>query len=67
MVDDDKIHIHIDAAERAAHLPEYQQDLPCPTCGTPPETGFGLAGGGFGIYSYCSKCGIILTKSETSD
>lgn len=30
---------------------------PCPKCGSPLVVGFGLAGGGFGAYSYCSKEG----------
>lgn len=30
----------------------------CPRCSSPVNTGFGLAGGGFGAYVYCSseKC-----------
>lgn len=32
-------------------------------CSKPlPEGGFGLAGGGFGAYSYCPECGAILSK-----
>lgn len=37
----------------------------CPKClGTNLETGFGLAGGGFGPYSYCASCGTIVNKSQ---
>ena len=64
---DDKIHVHLDFAEKREGLPEFQQDMPCPTCGGEPETGFGLAGGGFGVYSYCPSCGEVLTKSVTDD
>ena len=64
---DDKIHAHIDAAKKRAELPEYSQDAPCPTCGGVTETGFGLAGGGFGIYCFCQKCGVVTSKSETPD
>ncbi|MGY2987653.1 hypothetical protein ACVI1K_005000 [Bradyrhizobium sp. USDA 4508] len=28
---------------------------PCPKCGAELEMGFGLAGGGFGPYEYCSN------------
>jgi hypothetical protein len=27
----------------------------CPKCGSPTEYGFGLAGGGYGPYVYCSS------------
>lgn len=27
-----------------------------------PEVGFGLAGGGYGAYTYCGKCGKMLSK-----
>jgi len=37
----------------------------CPKClSTNLEMGFGLAGGGFGPYSYCPACGIVVTKSQ---
>jgi hypothetical protein len=65
--DKEKIHIHIDAAEKRPELPEYDQLESCPKCGGEPETGFGLAGGGFGIYSYCPTCGVIISKSETHE
>jgi hypothetical protein len=29
----------------------------CPKCGTKTETGFGLAGGGYGCYVYCPTKG----------
>ena len=66
MTDEPKLTVHIDSSEKAIHLPEYNQDLPCPTCGKPAETGFGLAGGGYGIYSYCPEHGT-LTKSTTEE
>jgi hypothetical protein len=37
----------------------------CPKClSTNLEMGFGLAGGGFGPYSYCPNCGIVVHKSQ---
>ena len=29
------------------------------------NSGFGLAGGGYGVYMYCVACGEILTKTQT--
>lgn len=29
-----------------------------------PEMGFGLAGGGYGPYSYCPECGGIIHKTQ---
>lgn len=29
-----------------------------------PGFGFGLAGGGYGPYSYCPMCGVILDKVQ---
>ena len=29
-----------------------------------PGLGFGLAGGGYGPYSYCPMCGVILDKVQ---
>ena len=45
--------VHLASAER------------CPKClSTDLEMGYGLAGGGMGPYSYCSKCGIVVNKSQ---
>jgi hypothetical protein len=34
-------------------------------CSQPePESGFGLAGGGYGPYTYCPECGAMLWKAE---
>lgn len=65
--DKPKVTIYIDSSEKAKHLPEYRQDLPCPNCGGKTETGYGLAGGGMGVYSYCEKCGGVVSKSITED
>lgn len=32
-------------------------DDKCPLCGSPLESGYGLAGGGIGVYFYCPKKG----------
>lgn len=39
----------------------------CPNCRLGPEYwegGYGLAGGGIGVYTYCSGCGTIITKTQ---
>ena len=39
----------------------------CSKClSTNLEMGFGLAGGGYGPYSYCPQCGIVVNKSQDS-
>jgi hypothetical protein len=32
---------------------------------TNQDSGFGLAGGGYGVYMYCKDCGHILSKTQT--
>lgn len=41
----------------------------CPHCGTELETGFGLAGGGYGAYTYCpaDDCGKYFDKTQEHD
>ena len=39
----------------------------CPTCGSTLETGYGLAGGGMGVYGFCDPCGKIVWKCVTED
>ena len=41
------------AAWRHAVAKERLERDCCPACDTPLETGYGLAGGGFGPYEYC--------------
>lgn len=37
----------------------------CPKClSTNLEMGFGLAGGGYGPYSFCPTCGVVVHKSQ---
>lgn len=60
--------IHIDAANKRADLPEFDQEGRCKEHpNAEVETGFGLAGGGFGVYSFCAECGTILSKSEVDE
>lgn len=51
--------IHVASAEYTRQL--HADDCPADQ---EPEMGFGLAGGGYGSYSYCPRCGAILDKTE---
>ena len=65
-----KQNIHIDAAEKRSALPDCgETDGKCPTCGEPLETGFGLAGGGYGVYEYCASdsCNKVVTKTDINE
>jgi hypothetical protein len=43
---------------------DHQVEL-CPKCGGPLIEGFGLAGGGLGVYGYCDPCGRVIWKCLT--
>ena len=61
---DDQISIHIDASEKREDVPEQGSTGGiCPRCGGLLEQGFGLAGGGFGVYEYCPTCAQVVTKT----
>jgi hypothetical protein len=61
--------IHIDALEKRADLPDCgETEGICPKCGERLQVGFGLAGGGYGVYEYCESdaCNAgIVAKTET--
>lgn len=42
---------------------EFSEGEKCPHCGGPTEVGFGLAGGGYGPYTFCKKCEVVTSKS----
>lgn len=52
------------AKSRIQDRREFDPDSACPTCGAETETGFGLAGGGYGPYTYCPSCEIVTSKSS---
>lgn len=61
--------IHIARAEQDPDIPAPgDASFFCPEKECPGErgmeTGFGLAGGGYGPYTYCPKCGKIIDKSQ---
>ncbi|WP_336491693.1 hypothetical protein [Methylobacterium nigriterrae] len=39
--------------------------IPCPLCGAETEMGFGLAGGGCGVYLYCEACDEVVSVART--
>lgn len=57
--------IKIDSTDKRPDLPEYDDSVFCHKCDSIEhiETGFGLAGGGFGPYTFCNHCGCVVTKS----
>lgn len=67
--DDDVYESHDDDVQLfgtggSVHLVQSER---CPKClSTNLEMGFGLAGGGYGPYSYCPNCGIVVNKTQDS-
>lgn len=56
--------VHTDTSEVHQGIGQYNQSLKCPEHPEAPvEDGYGMAGGGFGVYNYCSECGRVLSKS----
>ena len=51
--------IHLDPTEFTAQ--EHAEG--CPQRPEDVDTAYGMAGGGMGIYSLCTVCGAILSKS----
>lgn len=58
---DEPIIGHIASVEVRDGILDHQVDE-CPTCKGPITDGFGLAGGGCGVYGYCEKCERIIWK-----
>lgn len=68
MSEDPKPFVHMDMKNKRHDLPDLgATDGMCPKCGCRLETGFGLAGGGYGVYEYCASdgCNSVVTKTET--
>lgn len=63
---DDKITIMIDSAKQT--VPHYNEAIRCPDHPTARvEQGFGLAGGGYGVYTVCSECAVVLSKTQEDE
>ena len=61
----DDIKIHIDSSEIDPAIPQTDRCPDHPKL--EPETGFGMAGGGYGVYTYCGECGRMLSKTQTEE
>lgn len=59
----DETTVHLDFAKQDSEIPERGPDE-CPKCAVRYEVGFGLAGGGYGPYTYCPQCGDLLSKTQ---
>lgn len=62
--------IHIEFGTKRDGIPEMGDAKPCGRDGCPApdfELGFGLAGGGYGAYEFCSTCERIVSKTECGD
>jgi len=69
MADEPKASIHLDpaATPEQARNAEPLLDV-CPKCHTQTEQGFGLAGGGYGVYVYCPTDGCdYFAKLQVED
>lgn len=65
MSDKPEAFVHIASAHKREGLPEFDMKVRCTLHPeVPPMDGYGMAGGGIGLYTVCRKCGRVLTKSE---
>jgi hypothetical protein len=61
----DNLDIHVDTSEQREDIPGFNEAVSCPEHPwIRPEVGYGLAGGGFGVYTTCPVCYRILSKSQ---
>lgn len=57
--------IGIIRAHKDPRIPGNEADTgKCPNCAGETEDGFGHAGGGYGPYTFCASCGMVVTKTE---
>lgn len=62
---DEKFFAHLDYSDQDPKIPDLDQSIRCPDHpNTEPEDGYGLGGGGIGIYTFCPECGKILSKMQ---
>jgi hypothetical protein len=62
MVDKDKISVHIDLSEIEPQEVPPRSDGKCQYCGGDTDQSYGMAGGGMGVYTYCTVCGRVTDK-----
>lgn len=63
------VFIHIAPVDQDPDVPKMGEDLPpCPDPDCPGErgweVGYGMAGGGMGVYNYCGKCNKVVDKMQ---
>lgn len=51
-----------DSEERTP--PHITDDGKCSDCKVDVDMGYGLAGGGIGVYTYCPDCGFLFDKTQ---
>jgi hypothetical protein len=65
------IDIHIDPAEQDPDVPKPGEYAPCKNPDCNPDKywtpGYGMAGGGMGIYTFCDLCERVVDKVQDHD
>lgn len=63
--------MNIDLADQEPDVPHPKDRKPCenPDCNPSSDwdVGYGLAGGGMGIYTHCKRCEKIIDKVQDAD
>jgi len=58
----------VEGKDHPQYMPEFDESLKCPQHPKAKvQVGFGLAGGGYGSYTYCEQCAKVLSKSQDND
>ena len=59
--------VHITSATKREGLPDVGNEQKCDRVDCPGpngfESGFGLAGGGYGVYRFCDVCERVVSKT----
>lgn len=67
MADDRKHTVHVSSSKVRKDLIGYDDQDRCARCHGELESGFGMAGGGFGVYDYCPVCEEVVSKTVVED
>lgn len=62
MSESDRV-FHSEPANVRDDIKDVEHDGTCPTCSDELVTGYGLAGGGIGVYEYCERCRKVVSKT----
>lgn len=67
-IGDSTMTILIDSSEMPEGLPKFDDKIRCSEHPKyPSESGFGLAGGGYGPYTVCPICCKLLSKTNENE